>query len=53
MEKLFVSFQDIADRRQLDLCKNTESLLKLTPEDDCPVYSLNPATPILLWDEFF
>ena len=34
-----------------DLGKNTDCLVKLTPEHDCSVYSPNPATPIHLRDE--
>ena len=51
MENLLVQFHDIFARQRPDLGKNTDCLVKLTPEHDRPVYSKNPATPIHLRDE--
>ena len=38
-------------RHRLDLGKNTDCPVKLTPEHNRPIYSRNPATPIHLRDE--
>ena len=51
MENLLVQFHDIFARHRLDLGKNTDCLVKLTPEHDRPVCSPNSATPIHLRDE--
>ena len=51
MENLLVQFHDIFARQRLNLGKNTDCLVKFTPEHDRMVYSLNPATPIHLRNE--
>ena len=38
MENLLVQFHDIFARQRLDFGKNTDCLVKLTPEHDRPVY---------------
>ena len=51
MEGLLVKHHQIFARHRLDLGKNTDCLVKLTPEHDKPIYSSNPTTPIHLRDE--
>ena len=38
-------------RHSLKLCKITDCLVKLTTEDDRPMYSSNSNTPKHIWDE--
>ena len=51
MENLLVKYHKIFARHRLDLGKNTDCPVKLTPEHNRPIYSPNPATPIHLRDE--
>ena len=51
MEELLVRYHKIFARHRLDLGKNTDSPVKLTPEHNRPVYSPNAITPIHLRDE--
>ena len=51
MEELLVRFHKIFARHRLDLGKNTDSPVELTPEHNRPVYSPNAITPIHLRDE--
>ena len=51
MEELLVRFHKIFARHRLDLGKNTDSPVKLTPEHNRPVYSPNAITPIHLRDK--
>ena len=51
MEDLPVKHHQIFARHRLDLGKNTDCIVKLTPEHDKPIYTSNPTTPIHLRDE--
>ena len=51
MEELLVRFHKIFTQHLLDLVKNTDSPVKLTPEHNRLVYSPNAITPIHLRDE--
>ena len=51
MEELLVRYHKIFARHRLDLGKNTDSPVKLTPEHNRPVYSPNAITPMHLRDE--
>ena len=48
---MVVRFQIIYARHRLDLGKNTNSPVKLTPEHNLLVYTLYATTPILFRDE--
>ena len=51
MKNLLVKYHKIFARHRLDLGKNMDCPVKLTPEHNRPIYSPNPATPIHLRDE--
>ena len=51
MENLLVRYHKIFARHRLDLGKNMDCPVKLTPEHNRPIFSPNPATPIHLRDE--
>ena len=51
MENLLVKHHKIFARHRLDLGKNTDCPVKLTPEHNRPIYSPNPTLPIHLRDE--
>ena len=51
MKNLLIKLQKIFARHQLDLGKNTDCLVKLTPEHEKPIYTPNPTTAIHLRDE--
>ena len=51
MENLLVKHHKIFARHRLDLGKNTDCLVKLTPEHERPIYTPNPTTAIHLRDE--
>ena len=51
MQNLLVKYHSIFARHRLDLGKNTDCLIKLTPEHTRPVYTPNISTPIQLRDE--
>ena len=53
MENLLIKHHKIFARHRLDLGKNTDCLVKLTPEHEKPIYSPNPTTAIHLRDELF
>ena len=48
---LLVKHHQIFAQHRLDLGKNTDCVVKLTPESDKPIYISNPTTPIHLQDE--
>ena len=51
MENLLVKHHKIFARHRLDLGKNKDRLVKLTPEHERPIYTPNPTTAIHLRDE--
>ena len=51
MEDLLVKHHQIFAPHRLDLGKNTDCLVKLTPEHDKPIYTSNTTKPIHLRDE--
>ena len=51
LQNLLVKHHSIFARHRLDLGKNTDCLIKLTPEHTRPVYTPNTSTPIHLSDE--
>ena len=51
MDDLIVKRHQILAQHRMDLVKNTDCLEKLTPENDKPIHTSNPTTPIHLRDE--
>ena len=51
VEELLVEFHDIFARHRFDIGTNREFKVKLTPNDDRPVYSQSLPTPINLNDD--
>ena len=51
MENLLIKHHKTFARHRLDLGKNTDCLVKLTPEHEKPIYIPNPTTAIHLRDE--
>ena len=51
MDDLLVKRHQIFARHRLDPGKNTDCIVKVTPENDKPVYKSNPTTPIHLRDK--
>ena len=50
IEELLVEFHDIFTRHRIDIGKNEDFKVKLTPKDDFPAYSQSLPTPINLKD---
>ena len=51
VEDLLVEYHMIFGRHRMDVGKNEEFKIKLTPEHDKPVYTQSPPTPIHMRDE--
>ena len=51
VERLFVEFSNIFGKQRFDVGFKSEISMKLKPENDLPVYTQSPATPIHLREE--